>query len=114
VYGGGETFVRRDPADLPDRLWHGGAELRPGASVDFGPLAVVRFIAATDIKVVDDTTTRTGVSVRAGFEFARPHEEEIQSRRWSLLAEYYKGPSPYGEFFRQQVRLAGIGLHFTL
>lgn len=114
VYGGGEAFVRRDPSDLPDKLWHGGAELRPRASIDFGPLAVLRFVAGTDVKVVEDTTTRTGVSVRAGFEFARPHEQEIESRRWSLLAEYYKGPSPYGQFLRQQVRLTGIGLHFTL
>jgi hypothetical protein len=114
VYGGGESFVRRDPVDLPDRLWHGGAELRPGASIDFGPLAEMRLVAAGDVKVVNDTTTRTGVSVRAGFEFARPHEAEIESRRWSLLAEYYTGPSPYGQFRRQQVRLSGIGLHFTL
>ena len=114
LYGGGESFLRRDPVDLPDKLWHGGAELRPRASVDLGPLAVVRLVAATDVKVVMDTTTRTGVSVRAGFEFARPHEAEIESRRWSLLVEHYNGPSPYGQFFRQQVRLTGIGFHFTL
>lgn len=114
VYGGGESFVRRDPIDLPQRLWHGGAELRPRALVDFGPLAVVRLVAAADVKVVNDTTERTGLSVRAGFEFARPHEAEVGSRRWSLLAEYYNGPSPYGQFHRQEVRLTGIGLHFTL
>jgi hypothetical protein len=114
IYGGGESFLRRDPNDLPDKLWHAGAELRPRASVDFGPLAVVRLVAATDVKVVMDTTTRTGISVRAGFEFARPNEAEIESRRWSLLAESYQGPSPYGQFFRQQVRLTGIGFHFTL
>ena len=28
VYAGGEYFFRRDPADLPRRLLHGGAELR--------------------------------------------------------------------------------------
>ena len=114
VYGGGESFVRRDPIDLPHRLWHGGAELRPRALVDFGPLAVVRLVAAADVKVVNDTTRRTGLSVRAGFEFARPSEAEVGSRRWSLLAEYYNGPSPYGQFHRQEVRLTGIGLHFTL
>ena len=95
-------------------LWHGGAELRPRALVDFGPLAVVRLVAAADVKVVSDTTERTGLSVRAGFEFARPHEAEVGSRRWSLLAEYYNGPSPYGQFHRTEVRLTGIGLHFTL
>jgi len=114
VYGGGESFVRRDPNDLPDRLWHGGAELRPRALVNFGPLASVRLVAAADVKAVNDSTTRTGVSVRAGFEVARPNEAEVGSRRWSLLAEYYDGPSPYGQFHRQQVRLSGIGFHFTL
>jgi len=114
VYGGGESFVRRDPVDLPDKLWHAGAELRPRASIDFGPLAVMRLIAAGDVKFVNDTTMRTGLSVRAGFEFARPHEAEIESRRWSILAEYYNGPSPYGQFRTEQVRFSGIGLHFTL
>ena len=114
VYGGGESFVRRDPNDLPDRLWHGGAELRPRALASFGPLADVRLVAAADVKSVNDSTTRTGVSVRFGFEVARPNEAEVGSRRWSLLAEYYDGPSPYGQFHRQQVRLTGIGFHFTL
>jgi hypothetical protein len=114
LYGGGESFVRRDPVDLPGRLWHGGAELRPHATLNFGGLAVGRVVAAADAKVVRDTTTRTGLSVRAGFEFGRPREAEVASRRWSLLAEYYDGPSPYGQFHRQKVQLTGIGFHFTL
>ena len=114
IYGGGESFVRRDPGNLPDLLWHGGAELRPRGTVSVGAVATIRLVAATDVKLVSDTATRTGVSVRAGFEFARPREGEIESRRWSLLAEYYDGPSPYGQFYRQQVRLTGLGLHFTL
>ena len=112
VYGGGEYFVRRDPIDLPERLWHGGAELRLPV-VDVG-METLGLVAAADTKVVRDTAQRVGVSVRAGFEFARPREAELGSRRWSILAEYYDGPSPYGQFHRQQVRLTGIGLHFTL
>ena len=114
VYGGGEQFVRRDPADLPQRLAHVGLELRPRANVDFGPLAVGRLVAAADAKIVNDTTNRTGVSLRAGFEFGRPHDSLAPSRRWSILAEYYDGPSPYGQFRRDHVRLTGIGIDFTL
>ena len=114
VYAGAEDFVHRDPADLARSLVHGGLELRPHANVDFGPLAVGRLVAAVDAKVVNDTTTRAGVSVRAGFEFARPHDAVAPSRRWSILAEYYTGPSPYGQFHRDQVHLTGIGVHFTL
>jgi hypothetical protein len=114
VYGGGEYFIRRDPVDLPGHLLHGGVELRPRANLDFGPLAVGRLVAAVDAKLVSDTTTRTGLSARAGFEFARPHDGEAPSRRWSILAEYYDGPSPYGQFHRDKVRFTGLGFHFTL
>ena len=114
VYGGAEDFFHRDPVELADRLVHGGIELRPRASVNFGSLAVGRLVAAGDVKVVNDSTTRTAVSVRAGFEFGRPRDEETPSRRWSLLAEYYEGPSPYGQFHRTKVRLTGLGFQFTL
>jgi len=114
VYGGAEDFLHRDPVELADRLLHAGVELRPRASVNFGSLAVGRIVAAGDVKVVNDSVSRTGVSVRAGFEFARPRDEETPSRRWSLLAEYYEGPSPYGQFYRRKVRLTGLGFQFTL
>ena len=114
VYGGGEAFLDRDPADLPKWLAHGGLELRPRANIDFGPLAVARLVAGADVKIVNDTATRTGVSVRGGLEFARPHDAAAPSRRWSLLGEYYEGPSPYGQFLRHLIHLVGIGVHFTL
>ena len=28
--------------------------------------------------------------------------------------EAYNGPSPYGQFFRRDVRYLGAGIHFTL
>jgi hypothetical protein len=114
LYGGGEYFFHRDPADLPDQLAHGGVELRPRASVNFGSLAVGRLVAAGDVKVVNDTSSRVGVSARAGFEFGRPRDVDVPARRWSVLGEYYEGPAPYGQFHRRKVRLVGIGFHFTL
>jgi hypothetical protein len=114
VYGGGEYFFKRDPITLPQNLLHGGVELRPRVRTTFGPLAVARPVAAVDVKMVNDSTWQTGVSVRAGFEFGRPRETEQFARRWSLLGEFYDGPSPYGQFRRDKVRLAGVGFHFTL
>jgi hypothetical protein len=114
VYGGGEYFVGRDPVDLPDHLLHVGTEVRPRATLGVLGVASIRVVAAADIKVVAEPVTRTGVSARLGFEFARPTEAEVGSRRWSLLTEYYNGPSPYGQFQVDQVRLTGIGFHFTL
>jgi len=114
VYGGGEYFVGRDPIGyLPNHLLHAGTEVRPRASLGVLGVATIRVVAAADVKVVAEPVTRTGVSARFGFEFARPSEAEVGSRRWSLLGEYYTGPSPYGQFLVDQVRLTGIGFHFT-
>jgi Protein of unknown function (DUF1207) len=115
VYGGGETFFARDSSDLPRFLVHSGAELRPRAAVRFGTLGLLRLVAAVDVKNVNDTTAwRTGISARAGFEISRPREGAVIGRRWNLFAQYYTGPSPYGQFFRSDVRLVGLGFDFSL
>ena len=109
-----EYFFRRDPVTLPQHLFHGGVEVRPRVRTLFGPLAVARPVAAVDVKVIEDTTWQAGVMVRAGFEFSRPVESDVRARRWSILGEVYDGPSPYGQFGRSKVRLAGVGFHFSL
>lgn len=112
-YAGAEYFFRREPTSLPTKLLHGGAELRPRALARFGTIALARVIAAVDVKAVSDSSWRIGVNIRAGFEVGRPHEAELSGRRWSLLFEYYDGPSPYGQFHRSNIRLTGIGIHFS-
>jgi hypothetical protein len=114
LYGGGEYFFRRDPVTLPDNLAHAGVEFRPGGSARLGTLARARLVGGVDVKAVNDSTWRTGVNLRAGIEFDRPQDSELSGRRWSILAEFYDGPSPYGQFHRSDVRLTGVGFHFTL
>lgn len=115
IYGGGEEFFGRDSSDLPNFLIHSGAELRPRAAVRFGTLGLARLVAAVDVKNVNDTTVwRTGVSARAGFEISRPREGAVNGRRWGLYAQYYTGPSPYGQFLRNDVRLVGLGFDFSM
>jgi len=114
VYAGGEYYVNREPVALPRKLGHAGVEFRPPASFRFGTLGTARFIAATDVKVVSEDDWTAGVSARAGIEVGRARESGERSRRWSLLYEFYDGPSPYGQFFQSNVRLMGVGAHFTL
>ena len=81
----------------------------------FGTLGLARIVAAVDVKNVNDTTVwRTGVSARAGFEISRPREGAVTGRRWALYAQYYTGPSPYGQFLRSDVRLVGLGFDFSM
>ena len=115
AYAGGEYFLNRNPESLSRKLAHGGVELRPAAALRFGTLGAVRFVAAGDVKVVEeDDDWEVGVSARAGFEIGRAREGGVPSRRWSLLYEFYDGPSPYGQFFQNDVRLMGVGFHFSL
>jgi hypothetical protein len=115
VYGGGEYLLRRDPEDLERSLLHGGLELRPSRRLArFGTVAGVRFVAAADVKASEEQDWKPAVSVRTGFEFDRPRDTDPPGRRWGLLFEAYDGPSPYGQFFRRDVRYYGAGIHFTL
>ena len=114
AYGGGEYYVNREPAGLPRRLLHGGLELRPPAGLRVGSVGTVRLVAAGDVKAVGEGDWDVGVSARAGIEVGRAREGAVPERRWSLLYEFYDGPSPYGQFFQSDVRLMGVGFHFAL
>jgi hypothetical protein len=115
LYGGGEYFFRREPAELPEALGHAGVELRPGGVVRFGTVGRVRLLLAADGKIVHQDTWDPTLSVRAGFEVGRGRETPgAPGRRWSLLYEFYDGRSPYGQFHQQDIRLSGVGFHFTL
>jgi hypothetical protein len=114
VYGGGEYVFNRSPADLSEQVAHGGLELRPGAGVDFGRLGSVRLLAGVDVKATPERDWKPSWSLRAGIDVGRPGEGLASGGRWSLLFEYYDGPSPYGQFYRNDVTLMGVGMHFTI
>lgn len=107
IYGGGETFFRREPGDLPRHLAHGGLELRPP------PVGAGRFVAAVDVKAVDDDSWETGWSARAGVEIARIPSPGHPPRIISVMGEFYDGPAPYGQFYREDIRHWGFGVHLS-
>jgi len=114
VYGGGEMLINREPSDLSRMVVHAGAELRPMPFIiPLGGLGGFRFLAATDVKSSKEHDWQPSVSARVGLEYDRARSAEPAARRWALLLEYYDGPSPYGQFFREQVRYTGIGVHFS-
>jgi Protein of unknown function (DUF1207) len=113
VYGGGEMLLNREPADLSRMVAHAGVEFRPMMFVlPLGHLGGFRLLAAADVKAEKEHDWTPAVSARAGLEYDRARGSEPQGRRWGLFAEYYEGPSPYGQFFRERVRYSGVGVHF--
>lgn len=105
VYAGGEALFNRDPDDLDPMLAHAGVELRAGAR---GRRSLV---AAADVKSSEQQEWKPAWSGRAGLEFGWGRDPEHPPRVLRLLFELYNGPSPYGQFYREQIRYWGFGLH---
>lgn len=114
VYGGGERLFNRSPEGLGGHTLHGGAELRPGLRViPMGSLGGFRLVAGGDLKSAENRAREPSVSARAGLEYDRAGSTDGTARRWGIFYEYYDGPSPYGQFFRDKVKLTGLGIHFN-
>lgn len=111
IYGGGEYLFNQQPERLQPHIARGGVEFRERNPI-FGSSGI-HLIAAGDVKAFERDNWKTGYSVRAGIEVGRPRESSHVARRWMLLAEYYNGASPYGQFFRDHIEYAGVGIHFT-
>jgi hypothetical protein len=103
IYGGGGYLVDRDPESLERKYVQTGVELN-------GPLwfGVFRAIAAGDFQRREASEWRTDYSARAGIQF---ENSRLGRRRIQLLAEYYKGRNPNGQFFDRELEYFGVGLH---
>jgi hypothetical protein len=108
VYVGGERIFRREPQTLALKIFHGGAEFRTGRA---GPLQLV---GGLDLKATDLHDWSPAVSGRVGLEMARYGSQEYPARLVTLMVEVYQGPSPYGQFFQDDISYVGVGLHFGL
>jgi hypothetical protein len=108
VYAGGERIFRREPGTLAAKLFHGGVELRTGRA---GP---VQLVGGLDLKTTERHDWSPAMSGRVGLEVARSGPGGHPARLISLLLEFYEGPSPYGQFFQDDISYVGVGLHFGL
>ena len=108
VYGGGERIFRREPATVEPKLVHTGIEFRTGRA---GP---VQLVSGLDVKTPEQHNWSSAYSGRVGFEFTRAAAGGHPVRLVSLVLELYKGPSPYGQFFLEDISYTGVGIQFSL
>ncbi len=110
LYGGGGGLFHKEPTAL--KVWSAqyGVEFRSPdpLPVDF---ASMRPIIAVDIKNYDENNWSTDVSARAGVEFENP-KVAVLGRKLQILAEYYNGFSPSGQFYKDKVEYIGLGAHY--
>jgi hypothetical protein len=108
VYAGAERIFRREPDTLPDSLFHTGIEARSGRA------RKVQVLAGVDVKTTELHDWSPAVSGRVGFELGRPGPEGHPGRLVMLLFEMYQGPSPYGQFFQDDISYVGASMHIGL
>jgi len=106
IYGGGGGLFHKEPSSL--KIWSAqyGIEFRSPWRIDF---ASMRPILAADFKNFDENNWRTDVSARAGVEF---ENSKVLGRKLQILAEYYNGFTPSGQFYKDKVEYIGLGAHY--
>ena len=107
VYGGGERVFHREPDSVATKVWHAGAEVRT-------PRAGAQFVAGLDLKTSEIHDWSIATSGRIGVQFMRSGPGDHPARLVTLMLEMYEGPSPYGQFFQDDISYIGVGLHFSL
>ena len=103
AYGGGEYLIHKEPADLDPLSGHWGIEYRGREPLVWNG----RPIAGVDMKSFDEHDWHIDTSVKAGLEFGHPNPGQ---RRVRLLAEWYKGFDPRGQFYINKVEYYGLAV----
>jgi len=106
LYGGGGGLFHKEPSTLKPWSAQYGIEFRSPWRIDF---ASMRPVGAVDIKHYDENNWSTDVSARAGVEF---DNLQVLGRKLQILAEYYNGFSPSGQFYKDKVEYIGVGAHY--
>ena len=60
-----------------------------------------------DMKSLEEHNWSIDTSVKAGLEFGHPNPGQ---RRLRIMAEWYKGFDPHGQFYNNKVEYYGMGV----
>ena len=102
-YAGGEYLFHKEPDDLLPLSAHWGIEYRGDEPLLWNG----RPIAGVDMKSLEEHDWNIDTSVKAGLEFGHPNPGQ---RRLRLLAEWYRGFDPHGQFYDNKVEYYGLGM----
>ena len=105
LYGGGGMLVDQDPEDLKQGTSEFGVELTSPWTLWGGK---IRPVSYADFQANARSNWRVASSVMAGLQF---ENARIGDRKLQVLAEYFNGPSPNGQFYTQNTTWFGLGVH---
>jgi Protein of unknown function (DUF1207) len=103
VYGGGEYLLHKEPDDLKPMSAHWGIEYRGSKPLVWKG----RPIGGVDMKCFEEHNWSIDTSIKAGLEFGQPNPGH---RRLRLMAQWFKGFDPRGQFYNNKVEYYGMGV----
>ncbi|MBU0674488.1 MAG: DUF1207 domain-containing protein [Proteobacteria bacterium] len=103
AYAGSEYLIHKEPKDLKPLSVHWGIEYRGNRSLVWDG----RPICGVDVKSLDEHNWSNDTSVKAGLEFGHA---DLGRRRLLLMAEWYQGFDPHGQFYNNKVQYYGLGV----
>ncbi len=113
LYAGGSYLLHREPAmDRTGAQW--GLELRgptmaaPTWRGHFQRLRLTPVLGA-DFKSFEELGWDINANVVGGLEWSKAGAD----RRFRILVNYYRGFSPYGQFFAQKIEMVGAGVYLS-
>jgi len=106
TYGGAGYLVHRYPRDVGPVGTQGGVELTSPVLFFHDSIRPVFY---ADFQINERSNWAVAQSLMAGLRF---ENARIGNRQLQLLAEYFAGPSPDGQFYTHHAQWFGIGLHF--
>ena len=115
LYGGGAYLVHREPATVDRTRLQWGFEARAPAMrtsilVPFLDRLVITPVLSADFKSTEEHSWIIDTNVLGGFEWSRTGSR----RRFRIMATYFHGYNPYGQFFiSQKIESIGLGAYFT-
>ncbi len=105
LYGGGGVLINSYPGDLHRLSAQAGVEVEsPVAFVG----NTVRPLAAFNYGAREENHWREELSGAAGIQMENP---KLSKMRVQVLANYFKGNSPNGQFFVRRIETLGVGVH---
>ncbi len=115
LYGGGEYRFQHTPGSMKPTVGHAGLEYRsPEPLVRLGHFGDGQLVAALDGKSFEDRRWQVGWSLKIGLAFSNPTEIDAHRPHWSVVLTAYTGPTPYGQFYRENLSSVGLGIAFSL
>lgn len=105
LYGGLGYLINRDPDDLDPGFAEAGVEYR-GQRFRW---ELGRLVGGIHVLSAEEQDWEVAVSVKLGLELG---QADPGRRRVRVMAEYYDGFSPFGQFFNTEIKYAGVGVYF--